>query len=101
MKTYNKLIRDKIPEIIAAKGEKAETHIANDAEFLEKAKEKLGEEVAEFLESGEAEELADLLEVIYAIASSLGVPAEELNIIRQEKLDKRGGFDKKVILDRS
>ncbi len=101
MKEYNKLIRDKIPEIIAAKGEKAETHIADDAEFLVKAKEKLGEEVAEFLESGDPEELADLLEITYATATALGVSEEELNRVRQVKRDKRGGFDKKIILERS
>lgn len=101
MKDYNKLVRDKIPEIIAAKGERAETHIADDAEFLAKAKEKLGEEIAEFLESGNPEELADLLEVTYAIAAALGVSEEELSKIRQEKRDKRGGFDKKIILNRS
>lgn len=101
MKKYNKLVRDKIPEIIAAKGEKSVTHIADDKEFLEKAREKLSEEVAEFLESENPEELADLLEVIYALSSFLGVSAEELNTIRQQKCDKRGGFEKKIILERS
>ncbi len=101
MKNYNKLIRDKIPEIIAAKGEQCETHVADDAEFLAKAKEKLGEEVAEFLESENPEELADLLEITYATAGALGVSEDELNKIREEKLAKRGGFTKKIILDRS
>ena len=101
MKEYNKLIRDKIPGIIAAKGEKAQIHIADDREFLEKAKEKLSEELAEFLDSGEAEELADLLEITYATASALGVSEKELDRIRQEKRDKRGGFAKKIILERS
>lgn len=101
MKEYNKLIRDKIPEIIAAKGEQCETRVADDAEFLAKAKEKLGEEVAEFLESENPEELADLLEITYATAGALGVSEKELNHIRQEKRDKRGGFEKKIILERS
>lgn len=101
MKTYHKLVRDKIPEIITAKGEKAETHIADDAEFLVKAKEKLGEEVTEFLDSGEVDELADLLEITYATAAALGVSEAELDKIRQEKRDKRGGFKKKIILERS
>ena len=101
MKTYNKLIRDKIPEIITAKGEKAEIHIADDEEFLVKAKEKINEEVSEFLESGQVEELADLLEITYAVARALGTTEDELNKIRQEKLIKKGGFSKKIILERS
>ncbi|MEX1051777.1 MAG: nucleoside triphosphate pyrophosphohydrolase [Patescibacteria group bacterium] len=101
MKEYNKLVRDKIPEIIAAKGEKAETHIADEAEFMAKTKEKLSEELAEFLESDNPEELADLLEITYATAAGLGVSEEKLNDIRQEKRNKRGGFTKKIILERS
>ncbi len=101
MKTYNKLIRDKIPEIIAAKGEQAETHTADDKEFLEKAKEKIAEEVQEFLESNDPEELADLLEITYATAMAVGVSEDELNNIRAQKLEKRGGFEKRIILERS
>lgn len=101
MKEYNKLIRDKIPDIIAAKGEKLETHVADGKEFLEKAKEKINEEVLEFLESDQVEELADLLEITYAVAEALGTTEDELNRIRQEKLTKRGGFSKKIILERS
>lgn len=58
---YNKLIRDKIPEIIAAQGEQAITHVATPEEYAMKLKEKLGEEVAEYLKDGNAEELADIL----------------------------------------
>ena len=101
MKEYDKLIRDKIPGIIAAKGERAETHTASDEEFLKKAKEKISEELSEFLESNKVEELADLLEITYAVASALGTSEGELNKIRQEKLTKRGGFNKKIILERS
>lgn len=101
MKEYNKLIRDKIPDIITAKGEKVETHIADDGEFLEKAKEKISEEVTEFLESEQVEELADLLEITYAVAYALGTTEDELNKIRKVKLDKKGGFKKRIILERS
>ena len=101
MKEYNKLIRDKIPDIIAAKGEKLETHIADEEEFLEKAKDKINEEVTEFLDSGEVEELADLLEITYAVANAMGTSEDQLNNIRRQKLDKRGGFNKKIILERS
>jgi predicted house-cleaning noncanonical NTP pyrophosphatase (MazG superfamily) len=101
MKEYNKLIRDKIPEIIAAKGEKAVIHMAGEEEFLEKAQEKLGEEVLEYRESTDPEELADLLEVVYAVAAAHGLSEEALNKIRQDKKEERGGFDKRIILERS
>lgn len=101
MQEHNKLVRDKIPQIIAARGEQCETHIADDAEFLVKAKEKLGEEVAEFVESDNPEELADLLEITYATAVTLGVSEEKLNDIRQQKRGERGGFEKRIILERS
>jgi predicted house-cleaning noncanonical NTP pyrophosphatase (MazG superfamily) len=101
MKSYNKLVRDKIPEIIIANGEQCETHVADDAEFIARAKEKISEEVTEFLESNDPEELADLLEITYAVAGALGVTEEGLDKIRQEKRDKRGSFTKKIILERS
>ena len=96
---YNKLVRDKIPEIIKGKGETPITHIADDEEYKIKLKEKLIEEIEEFLKESNAEELADILEVIYAIRDNMGVSTEELEKIRVEKAEKRGGFNKKIILD--
>ncbi|MEK7202040.1 MAG: nucleoside triphosphate pyrophosphohydrolase [Patescibacteria group bacterium] len=101
MKEYNKLVRDRIPEIIAAKGGESETHIATDEEYRQKAIEKLQEELAEFLESKDPEELADLLEITYAVAESLGVSKDELEAMRLKKANERGGFAKRVILERS
>ncbi|MBT7706701.1 nucleoside triphosphate pyrophosphohydrolase [archaeon] len=62
---YNKLVRDKIPEIIAGNGDTAATHIATDEEYRGKLREKLQEEVNEFLEELDNGELADILEVVY------------------------------------
>lgn len=101
MKKYNKLVRDKIPEIIAAKGGRAVTHIAVGEEYRQKAIEKLQEELAEFLESSDPEELADLLEVVYAVADSLGVSHDQLEEKRTQKLRERGGFTKRIILEKS
>ncbi|MCC6934588.1 MAG: nucleoside triphosphate pyrophosphohydrolase [Candidatus Yanofskybacteria bacterium] len=96
---YDKLVRDKIPDIIAEKGSTAETHIAEEAEYLEKLRAKLQEEVGEFLESNTAEELADILEVVYALGVSLGVTRDELERLRAEKAASRGGFEKRIILE--
>ncbi len=96
---YNKLVRDKIPEIIKENNEIPIIHIANDEEYWNKLKEKLKEEINEFLEDNNKEELADILEVIYAIRDYMKINKEELEKIRLEKANKRGAFKKKIILD--
>ena len=96
---YNKLIRDKIPEIIKEKGQTAITHIASDEEYWAKLKEKLSEEIQEFLKDENPEEIADVLEVIYAILNFKNISREEIEKIRQEKAEKRGGFKDKIILE--
>ena len=93
---YNKLIRDKIIEIIKEKGEIPITHIAEDEEYWIKLKEKLSEEVNEFLEDSNEKELIDILEVVDAICDFKKINKEDL---KKEKFEKRGGFNKKIILD--
>ncbi len=96
---YNKLVRDKIPEIIKNKGAVPITHIADDEEYWQKLKEKLQEEVDEFLKDGNEEELADILEVIYAICDFKNFDKEKLELFRKKKAEERGGFKNKIILD--
>ena len=96
--TYNKLVRDKIPEIIEASGKKCDTAVLADKDFLYMLDKKLGEEVKEYQESHEVEELADVLEVIYAIAETKGVSKKQLEDIRAAKAEKRGAFEKKILL---
>ena len=98
---YNKLIRDKIPEIIKENGNMPIIHIADDKEYWEKLKEKLKEEVEEFIEDSSKEELADILEVIYAINEFKRFDINEIEKIREKKAEKRGKFKKKIILDES
>ena len=102
MKTivYNKLVRDKIPEIIENDGKTCTCSILSDEEYLKKLDEKLGEELAEYQESKSMEELADLLEVMHAVAAARGSSMEEVEKIRQEKARKRGGFEKKILLEK-
>jgi len=99
MKKYNKLVRDRIPEIIEADGSSYKFHIAKDKEYRLKLTEKLREEVEEFLEKPCAEEIGDVLEVIEAIIKLHNI---EIDDIKQQKLTKRknhGGFTKKIILE--
>lgn len=96
---YNKLVRDKIPEIIKADGQTPVTHIANKQEYKQKLLEKLQEEVDEFFKEKNTEELADILEVIDAICKLKNVNMEKLQKIKQQKAENRGGFQQRIILE--
>ena len=98
MKQDNKAIRDKIPEIIKASGNNCKIRKLSDNEFLIEMEKKLNEEVNEYTESKDVEELADLLEVIYRISELRGVSSDELDEIRKEKAEKRGKFDSNLFL---
>lgn len=95
---YDKLVRDKIPKIIEQSGKKAVVKRLDDKNYLIKLNEKLGEEIKEYLASGEIEELADLVEVIYAILDFNGVSLDEFEKIRQNKVNERGAFKERVLL---
>lgn len=96
---YNKLVRDKIPDVIKSKGQIPATHIAGEAEYWMKLKEKLSEEVAEFQEAESVEELADVLEVIDAMIEFRHFDKNQILQIQKKKSDDRGGFEKRIILD--
>lgn len=96
---YDKLVRDRIIEIIEAKGEKALYHIAPEEEYAAKLKEKLQEEIGEFLEAESKEEMADVFEVITAILAQKGWNIEEVIEIQKKKREDRGGFEKRIILE--
>jgi len=99
MKVYNKLVRDKIPEIIAADGKKANTRLLNDQEYRKELIKKFQEEAKELAENPSAEELADLKELIIAIRESLKIHAGTLEDIRRKKAAERGRFKKKIFLE--
>ena len=98
IKTYNKLVRDRIPEIIQAKGDKCKIEILSDEEYLKLIDAKLDEELAEYHKDQNIEELADLLEVVHAAAIARGYTLEQLEAIRAKKAGERGGFEKKILL---
>ncbi|MGH0943941.1 nucleoside triphosphate pyrophosphohydrolase [Bacillus mycoides] len=102
MPTYNKLIRDKIPQIIKANGKTPTTRILNEGEYIEELCKKTQEELTEYLEAktkpDKLEELSDLLELINALAEHEGTTLEEINNIRKKKAEERVGFSDRVFL---
>ena len=89
--THNKLVRDKIPDIIKSAGKQAV--------YLVELDRKLSEECAEYQADKSLEEMADVLEVLYSIAVARGYSVEELERVRAEKAEKRGGFADKIFLE--
>ncbi len=98
---YQKLVRDKIPEIILADGQTPETRILSDEEYRTRLLEKLVEEAKELLESnGDMGERADVAEVLKALDTSLNFSAEDIEDARSHKAEKRGGFEQKIFLEK-
>ena len=95
---YNKLVRDRIPEIIEFSGKTCTLEIPSDDEYLHMIDAKLDEELAEYHKDQNIEELADLLEVVHAATKASGYSIEQLEAVRAEKAAKRGAFDKKILL---
>lgn len=96
--SYNKLIRDKNVEIMENKGCKVTYEVLNDKRYREELDKKLKEEVNEYLEAYDIEEMADVMEVIYAMLDYTGVTMEEVEKVRLEKQNRKGGFKNKIYL---
>ena len=96
---YNKLVRDRIPEIIEQENKKCSIRILDDEEYLAMVDAKLDEELAEYHKDQNLEELADILEVLYAATKARGYSLEELETCRAKKAEKRGAFEKKIFLE--
>jgi predicted house-cleaning noncanonical NTP pyrophosphatase (MazG superfamily) len=97
-KVYNKLVRDKIPEIIEMSGTTCTVETLAEEKYIAMLDAKLTEELAEYQESKSLEELADLLEVMGAVVKARGYTWEQLTAIRKKKLEDRGGFEKRILL---
>lgn len=95
---YNKLIRDRIPEIIGKSGKKAVVEKVSGEKLLKLLNTKLEEELEGYKESGSIEELADLVEVVYGILDFKGITLEEFVNIREEKIRVRGAFKEGLVL---
>ena len=99
VKVYNKLVRDKIPEIIEQDGKKCTVRVLDDEEYLKALDAKMDEELAEYHKDQNVEELADLLEVLYAAAEARGFTRDEMETVRKRKAEKRGRFKEKLFLE--
>ena len=95
---YDKLVRDLIPNIISESGKTAEIEIVDNDVAFDYLVKKLDEEVTEFKEDKNLEELADVMEVLFGLAHKLGYSEQDLLNKRQEKKEARGGFEKNIIL---
>lgn len=102
MPIHNKLVRDKIPEIIENTGKEFSTTILSNDEYITELRKKAYEELEEYMNTDKkedaVEELADLLEIVHALAESHGSSIEEVEEVRKEKAAKRGGFKEKIYL---
>ena len=98
MKKYDKLVRDRIPEIIKADGKECIVEVVDNKKKYELLERKLEEEVNEFLEDKNLEELADVMEVLFGLADSLGYSEDELLAKREPKKNERGGFKEGIVL---
>ncbi len=98
-KIYNKLVRDRIPEIIAENGSQCRYHVASPEELKQALLNKLREEVEEFIEEPYVEELADIQEVLWRIQEVFNITEYEVRDATRQKAKERGIFDEGYILE--
>ncbi|MBA2879245.1 putative house-cleaning noncanonical NTP pyrophosphatase (MazG superfamily) [Anoxybacillus kamchatkensis] len=102
MPVYNKLVRDNIPQVIEAAGKTFTTRTLSDEEYRHELRKKAFEELEEYVSAKDdvtaIEELADLLEIVHALAECHGATIEQVEVIRASKAEKRGGFKEKIFL---
>jgi predicted house-cleaning noncanonical NTP pyrophosphatase (MazG superfamily) len=99
MKRYDKLVRDRIPQLIVEDGRSPLTRFLNDWEYVAELKKKLIEEAMEYQKSGSIEELVDIGEVIHAILAIENVKVEDYQKMRLDKREARGGFEDRIFLE--
>ena len=98
---WDKLVRDKLPEIIEARGRTSKWHIADDDEYWSELCRKLVEEAQEFRKNGTIKELADMYEIMDAIVTDKQFDKAQIEAVKKERLSERGGFKKRIILEES
>ena len=99
-KNYHKLVRDKIPQVIKDANKKPVFYVATPEEVKPLILDKLIEELEEFKQTPNEEELADLLEVIDGISLAFGLNMESVLELKAQKKEDRGGFSQGIVLER-
>jgi len=99
-KIYNKLVRDRIPEVIESTGKKYISHIASEVEYKEELLKKVYEELEEFKENPCVEEMADIFEVLERLMAVYDIDVDKMLDIKEQKAKDRGAFEKRIILER-
>ena len=97
-KIYNKLVRDNIPKIITSSGKECDIEVLDEDRYLTMLDNKLNEECEEYQVDKNLEELADIIEVVYAITKARGYTIEDLERLRQTKANERGAFNDRILL---
>lgn len=100
MKIYNKLVRDNIPQIISQNGQRAYVSTLDSSKYNIELRKKLCEEVKEYLDCEDIEELADIIEVVQALAVFRGSTLDEVLKIKEKKAEKNGKFEKRLFLEK-
>lgn len=98
MKIYNKLVRDKIPDIIKEEGRNVKTKVLNENEYIEELNKKLQEEVSEYLKDNNVEELVDIVQFIYSLLDVRKFSMEKFENMRQQKNINNGAFKERLFL---
>lgn len=101
MKIYDKLVRDRIPEIIENSGNQCEVEVVSDEIALEYLYKKLNEEVSELIEDKNLEEIADVVEVLFAIGKKYGYSEKDILNRRYEKKANSGSFENNIVLKKT
>lgn len=99
-KIYNKLVRDRIPEVIESTGKFFSSHIANESEYKEELLKKVYEELEEFKENPCAEEMADILEVLEGLMKVYAIDVDRMFDVKDIKAKEKGSFNKKIVLEK-
>lgn len=97
--TYNKLVRDKVPQLIEESGRTHKSRILNDDEYFKALIDKVIEEIEEYRESGNEEELADVFEVLDSLVKFKDYEPMHIDYLKMKKKEKRGTFDGRVFLE--
>lgn len=100
MKIYNKLVRDNIPQIISQNRQKAHISTLDSDQYNIALRKKLCEEVQEYLDSEDIEELADIMEVVEALTVFRGSTLDEVLKVKEKKAAKNGKFEKRLFLEK-